>query len=120
MFGCDLQNADRIHPEWQNPQPGYHEGVCQSAVNRNMPGWIIAIVENGKSLVWKGQGGEWMMGTYIDSTDEHTSRLITRMLYKSPKEFTFSWWLDKVWFEWAHCLMQRGMIRGIKKRAEGS
>jgi hypothetical protein len=118
MFGCELKNADKIHPEWQNPQEGYYEGVCKSAMDKNMPGWRIAIVEPDKSFVWKGEQGEWMMGVYIDSIDANTSRLITRMLYKSPEKFTSSWWLDKVWFEWAHCLMQRGMIRGIRRRAE--
>jgi hypothetical protein len=118
MFGCKLYNADRIHPEWQNPKPGDYEGVCQSAVNKNMPGWIVAIVQPSKSFVWKGQEGEWMMGLYIDSINSHSSRLLTRMLYKSPEKFSISWWMEKCWFEWAHCVMQNGMINGIKERAE--
>lgn len=118
IFGCQLRNADSILPEWQYPQVGYYEGVCEWAVDKNMPGWRIAVVEPRKSLVWNGEQGEWMMGVYIDSVDAHTSRLITRMLYKSPGRFSFPWWLEKTWFEWAHCIMQRGMIQGIKKRAE--
>jgi hypothetical protein len=118
LFGCELKNADEIHPEWQNPQTGYYEGVCKSAMKNNMPGWRIAIVNPDRSFVWKGEQSEWMMGVYIDSVDTNTSRLITRMLYRSPRKFSFSWWLDKVWFEWAHCIMQKGMISGIKKRAE--
>ena len=118
LFGCNLRNADKIHPEWQHPQLGYYEGVCESAVNKNMPGWRVAVVEPGRSLVWRGEQGEWMMGVYIDSVDQSKSRVITRMLYKSAARFSGSWWLEKLWFEWAHCIMQRGMIRGIKKRAE--
>lgn len=118
LFRCNLQNADRIHPEWQHPQVGYYEGVCEAAVEKNMPGWRVAVVEPGKSLVWKGEKGHWMMGVYIDSVNAGTSRLITRMLYKSPRRFSVSWWLDKLWLEWAHCIMQRGMIMGIKRRAE--
>ena len=75
LFGCKLKNARSIHSEWQNPQVGYYEGVCQSAVNKHMPGWIIAIVEPPKTLVWKGAAGEWMMGVYIDSVNKNTSRL---------------------------------------------
>ena len=118
IFGCKLHNADRIHPEWQNTKVGNYEPVCQSAENRNMPGWIVAIMEQNKSFVWKGQEGEWMMGVYIDSIDVNTSRLITRQQFKMPSRWTMSWILEKVWFSWAHCLMQHGMIMGIKKRVE--
>ena len=118
IFGCELKNADKIHTEWQSPEVGYYEGVCRAAVVKQMPGWKLAIVDSPKAFVWKGDKTEWMMGVYLDSIDGYTSRLITRMLYKSPEKFTFSWWIEKVWFEWAHCLMQRGMIRGIKRRAE--
>ncbi|MBD0377884.1 MAG: hypothetical protein ICV51_19930 [Flavisolibacter sp.] len=120
LFGCQLHNADRIHPEWQHPQVGYYEGVCQSAVNKNMPGWIVSVVVPNKAFVWQGVSGDWMMGVYIDSVNATTSRLITRMLYQSPETYSAAWWLDKVWFEWAHCVMQWGMITGIRKRAEGT
>lgn len=118
LFGCKLHNADSIHSEWQNTTAGYYECVCQSAKKKNMPGWIVAIIEPDKSFVWKGKEGEWMMGLYIDSVDANTSRLLTRQQFKMPSAWSVSWILEKVWFGWAHCLMQHGMITGIKKRVE--
>ncbi|MEP7375739.1 MAG: hypothetical protein ABI675_20245 [Chitinophagaceae bacterium] len=118
FFGCKLHNANRIHPEWQNPQPGDYEPVCASAEKNNMKGWTIAIAIINKALVYKSSpDSSWMMGFYIDSVSKNKSRLVTRMRYITPKQF----WLciaDKVWMEWAHCIMQKGSINGIKKRAE--
>jgi len=118
LFGCKLRNANNIHAEWQNTIPGYYECVCQSAEKKNMPGWIVTIIEPHKSFVWKGKEGEWMMGVYIDSIDTNTSRLLTRQQFKMPSRWTMNWILEKAWFGWAHCLMQHGMITGIKKRVE--
>jgi hypothetical protein len=118
IFGCELHNADRIHPEWQNTQPGDYEPVCASAEKNKMNGWTIMAVIPNKSMVYKSSAdASWMMGFYIDSVGENRSRLITRMRYIAPKQF----WLyitDKAWMEWAHCVMQRGTLIGIKKRAE--
>jgi len=119
IFGCKLHNADRIHPEWQDTQPGYYEGVCQAAEKKGMPGWIVTIVEPGKAFVWKGKDADWMMGVYIDSINQNTSRIITRQQFKMPKCWSFKWIIEKIWFSWAHCIMQRGMIMGIKQRVEG-
>lgn len=118
MFGCKLHNADRIHSEWQDTKPGYYEGVCRSAEKKNMPGWIVTIVEPNHAFVWKGKDAEWMMGVYIDSINANTSRIITRQQFKLPEKWSADWTLEKVWFSWAHCIMQRGMITGIKERVE--
>lgn len=118
IFGCKLYNADRIHAEWQNPKAGDYEPVCVSAEKNNMKGWTIIAVIPNKALVYKSStDSSWMMGFYIDSVNEHTSRLITRMRYITPKHF-WMYITDKVWMEWAHCIMQKGSINGIKKRAE--
>jgi hypothetical protein len=119
LFGCKLRNADRIHAEWQHPQVGEIEPVCASQEGKPNTGWRLAIVQKNKALVWQGVGGaQWMLGIYIDSVDANTSRLITRQQFPYPKKWTMGWWLEKAWFEWAHCVMQRGMITGIKRRVE--
>jgi hypothetical protein len=119
LFGCRLKNAEYIHKEWQQVQVGDFEPVCKSQEGKPNAGWRIAVVKEPKALVWQGiNGAEWMMGIYIDSIDANTSRLITRQQFAYPKKWTMEWWLEKLWFEWAHCVMQRGMIKGIKVRAE--
>lgn len=118
MFGCNLHNADVIHPEWQNTKEGDIESVCEAAVKKQMSGWMVAIVATNKAFVYKAiNDSTWTMGYYIDSIDINHSRLITRMRYVSPRKF-WEYITDKVWLEWAHCIMQRGSIKGIKIRAE--
>jgi hypothetical protein len=120
LFGCQLKNANSIHSEWQAVQVGDFEPVCKSQEGKPNAGWRIAVVRERQALVWQGvNGAEWMMGVYLDSVDANTSRLITRQQFAYPKKWTVDWWLEKLWFEWAHCIMQRGMIKGIKSRAEG-
>ena len=118
-FGCKLVNADRIHPEWQHPAVGDIEPVCASQEGKPNAGWQIAVLQENRAMVWKGLGGaQWMMGIYIDSVDAHTCRLLTRQQFQFPKAGSADWLLEKLWFTWAHCIMQHGMITGIKKRVE--
>jgi hypothetical protein len=118
-FGCRLHNADEIHSEWQRPEVGYVEPVCASQEGKLNSGWRVAIVEPNKALVWQGVGGaEWIMGVYIDSINAHTSRLITRQQFPYPKRWSVDWWIEELWMSWAHCVMQRGMLSGIKTRVE--
>jgi hypothetical protein len=119
LFGCKLKNANELHPAWQHPKAGDLEPVCKSQEGKPDAGWQVGIVEERKALVWHGRNNtEWMMGIYIDSINEHTSRLITRQQFKYPERWTTGWLLEKLWLEWAHCIMQRGMLNGIKKRVE--
>ena len=105
LLGCDLQNADQIHPEWQHTRPGDYEPVCRSARQRGLPGWEVAIVEAPNAFVWRGaHNAQWMLGLYVDSLDSHHSRLITRMQFTEPTN-SFSWWMEKLWWNWAHSLM---------------
>ena len=120
IFGCKLHNADRIHPEWQDTREGDYEPVCASAEKKKMPGWTIIKLIPNKAFVYKiSSDSSWMMGYYVDSINENRSRLIARMKYERPKGFG-EFVIDKIWMEWAHCLMQKGSINGIKKRVENN
>jgi len=118
IFGCNLHNADKIHAEWQNPAVGDYEPVCEQAEKNKMPGWRISTIIPNKAFIYRSSvDSSWTMGFYIDSIDEKRSRLITRMRYTSSGKF-WDRFIDKIWLEWAHCIMQKGSINGIKKRAE--
>jgi hypothetical protein len=118
MFGCKLHNANTIHPEWQNTREGDIEPVCSAALKKQMPGWVVVTLIPNEAFVYKiTSDSTWTMGYYIDSINTSQSRLITRMRYNSRKTF-WDQIVDKVWMEWAHCIMQRGSITGIKERSE--
>ncbi|HLP18850.1 MAG TPA: hypothetical protein VK174_01040 [Chitinophagales bacterium] len=118
MFGCDLHNADTINTAWQQIDTGYYEPVCQSAYNNHQPGWIIAVINEPESFVYRGAGNSnWMMGFYVDSISPQECRLITRQQFNKPVKKA-EYLLEVLWWNWAHCIMQHGVITGIKKRVE--
>jgi hypothetical protein len=118
IFGCKLHNANTIHPEWQNTKEGDIEPVCDAAAKKNMPGWVVAVLVQNKAFVYRiSSDSSWTMGYYVDSVSTTRSRLIARMRYNSAKNFGEKV-IDKVGMEWAHCIMQHGSVKGIKKRSE--
>jgi hypothetical protein len=103
LAGCDIHSADRIHPEWQDPRPGDTLAVLR--------GWgpNLAAVEPGRALVIE----QW--GTYaIRPIDEGTSRLIARG--RQPGGWPSLAYL--LTLEIPHFIMERGMLLGLKARAE--
>ena len=103
LGGCQLRNADRIHPEWQ-----------QRAVGEIVPlhptfGLPLAHFEPGRALVLEGWGP-----FVIEPIDEHRTRLISRsQVPKGWAAISYSLLL-----EIPHFVMQRKMLLGIKERAE--
>jgi hypothetical protein len=105
LAGCDIHNADRIRPEWQDVKAGDPLAIVRGWGTR------LAAVEPRRSLVIAG----W--GTYaIRPIDGHTSRLIARA--RHPKGWTSLAYLLTV--EIPHFVMERKMLLGIKERAEAA
>jgi hypothetical protein len=103
LAGCELQNADRVHPEWQDIRPGDSLALIR--------GWgpRLLAVEPGRSLVIDG----W--GSYaVRPIDDQTSRLIARA--RQPRGLASLLYLLTV--EIPHFVMERKMLLGIKERAE--
>ncbi len=129
LVGCDIHNADRIIPEFQNLHVG--DGVQLAAM---MPGIPVAIVEPERALVLysdtraggspiptlKSPGDFWATtwAFFLDETGDGATRLIAR--FKSDYNDTL---LNKLMFglpilEPISSLMQRKMLLGIQQRAE--
>jgi hypothetical protein len=103
LAGCEIRNADRIQPQWQDVKPGDPVAI--------MRGWgtKLAGVEPGRSLVIEG----W--GTYaVRPIKTHISRLIARA--RQPKGISTLAYLLTV--EIPHFVMERKMLLSIKERAE--
>lgn len=106
LIGCDLHNADRIHPEWQDLKVGdavrfIPEGFQGMA---DTPKWTVLAIEPNRALVLDGWAA-WI----LDPVDAQTTRMIQRerpavaVLPLEPFDF----------------IMTRRMMLGIKERAEG-
>lgn len=113
LFLAQMHNADRIVPEWQNPQVG--DEVTMMANPPPMSIAKIALLDPGRVLVLKGG---WAF--YLQPIDAQTTRLIVRYASFPVKgSWTAALFYYPI-FEPAHFIMEAGMMLGIKQRAEAA
>jgi hypothetical protein len=103
LAGCQMRNADRIHPEWQQRQAGQNVPLHPAA------GLPLAVFEPGRAYVLEGWGA-----FVLESVDQQTTRLISRSRVKRGLQA----WIYALLTEIPHFIMQRKMLLGIKERAE--
>jgi hypothetical protein len=107
LFAAEMHNADRIVPQWQNPQPGdtvyYGEGEGYE---------LISMVKRNE---YYSLGG-WTL--YLDSVDAGNTRLIVRYPSMEVRQSSFAGIYYYGLFEALHFIMESGMMMGIKQRAE--
>ena len=117
--GDPVTNAERIVPEWQHIAPGdlvrsvprgYLFGLLGDST-----GWRVAEVAPGRALVLEGWGA-----FVLRPIDDSTTRFIVRTRGPGTPSFVGVPLapLGLLVFEPAHFIMQRGMMLGIKERAE--
>lgn len=127
LLHLDIQNAERILPEFQNPKVGE-----QIPLAPNGFGVPIAIVEPGRTLVAHGdtrvsqspfpnmRPGDFInasWGWYLEPMGERATRLIEReRIDYSPSLYNAIYM--RAFLEPGAFLMARKMLLGIKQRAE--
>jgi hypothetical protein len=131
LVDCRMRNADRVLPEFQD----LSVGDAAFRLDHRMPPIPVAIIEPEQTLVFydcsDAKTGEpcasdgpppetftgTVMGFYLTSVDEHTTRLIMRGStgYNASFANTLIW---RVFTEPIGFVMSREMLRGIKRRAE--
>ena len=113
LLRCPMTNADRIHPEWQNLQVGGQVRMCPSEAGP--PPYVVAQIHPDKAIVLGHQeNGEWvdLYQFVITPQADGSSRLLLR---------TRTMMAGGLW-DLIHpgvFIMERGMMQGIKARAEG-
>jgi hypothetical protein len=105
LAGCELRNADRIHPEWQQRELG--EEVPLHPLN----GLRVTIFEPGRALGLEGWGV-----FLLEPAREGATRLIARA--RVPCGLPSLAYAALI--ELPHFVMQRRMLLGIKARAESA
>lgn len=111
LLGIDIENKDRILPEFQHLEAGE-----MLAVNEKGQGLRVLAVEPERSLVlqWVPQESTWAFGLYPrpDGSTRFVSR--NRLPVTGPL-----FWLGMIAFmEPGSLVMERKMLLGIKQRAE--
>jgi hypothetical protein len=131
LFRLDIHSADRIHPEWQNLQPGVdyvsldpRQTMKMTIVELQAPRTMVIRTgapdeaPQAPGDFFKGEiAGTWAF--IVEPLDKATSRLIVR--WRSAWGPTTAARLAApTLLEPAHFIMERGMMLGIKKRAEAA
>lgn len=109
---CVYRNASQVNPEWQQPVKG-QQGIIMDflVIADYAPGqWVMATATDKMPLKWT-----WLW--YVEPVNDITSRLIVRHRVDYPADAPKGM-IDTVFT--AGYVMERGMMLGIKARAEGS
>jgi hypothetical protein len=112
LLRCSQVNADRIHPEWQGLEVGDEMKMC--ATQPAPPPYIIAQIDPNRAVVMgHKEDGKWVdvWAFIIVPQEDGTSRLITRTRTMATGGF---WTIIHPGI----FVMERGMLLGIKERAE--
>jgi hypothetical protein len=111
---CPMSNADRIHPEWQDLAVGDPVRICPGEFGP--PPYTVAAIEPGRALVLghTNPDGTWAetWQFVIVAQADGGSRLIVR-----SRTSLSDWYWDVI--HPGIFVMERGMMLGIKARAEG-
>jgi hypothetical protein len=112
LIQCPQTNADRIHEEWQGLKAGDKVLMCP---DENMPpAYIVAINEENRSIVLGHKENDLWVEVWqfnlIPQIDE-TTHLVIR-----SRSTTQGWFWDAI--RPGEFIMMRGMMQGIKERAE--
>jgi hypothetical protein len=103
LAGCEMHNADHVHPEWQQREPG-------ETVHLHPAGGLrVSVFEPGRALGLEG----W--GTFaLEPLGRERTRLIARGgVPRGVGAVAYG-----LLMEIPHFLMERRMLLGIKERAE--
>jgi hypothetical protein len=118
LIGDDVHNADRIHPEWQRLKPG-------DLVRATQPdylggrfgelGWPVRDIVPGRAIILENWGA-----FVVQPLDTRTTRFFIRTRGDGAPSLAgvLLGPLNAFVFEPAHFIMQRGMMRGVRERAE--
>lgn len=117
LFGCDIRNADTIHPEWQEreigelvpaAQPTWAAGIFGTEL-----GWHVTMFEPDQALVLEPWGAFVLI-----PQDDGTTRLHIRSTVSDRHIPVWAAALSFAAFEVPHFIMERRMLIGIRERAE--
>lgn len=129
LIRLDIHSVDRITPELQSLQAG---DVISLAPDNALPMWVVTLDPARALVLSTGRpdsppqpgnylkseiAGSWAF--VLEPIDATTTRFIVR--WRSDwQESPMASLLNTLFLEPAHCTMERGMMLGIKERAERS
>jgi hypothetical protein len=124
LLGADITNLDRIDPRLQTLEPGDRIWMTPERYLGRLPGqfWGVRQVLPGRALVLERKPPESAQRAIWSLVLEPSAGGMTRLLDRhrsEPRAGLAGSLSDAFWLVGAF-LMERGMLRGIKARAEGA
>jgi hypothetical protein len=112
LMRCPIVNADRIHEEWQNLRVGDEVKMCPN--EPAPPPYIVAQIHPNQALVLGHQeNGKWVdLWQFVLAPQVDGS---TRLILRTRTMMTGGFW--NIIHPGVY-IMERGMLHGIKERAE--
>ena len=108
LLGLNMHSVDHVLPEYQSPQVG---DSIELGPNRMR----LVLVEPPHALAWRSEDGNWLWAFELRDRVGKT-RLISRNRYRLD---TLAARIGMLPMEPASLVMERRMLRGIKRLAEG-
>ncbi|MCU4716892.1 hypothetical protein [Halapricum hydrolyticum] len=118
LFGADIHNVDRIVPELQELQEGDSIRMVREDywLQSSVTSMTVERIDSGRTLILQGHdGGIWTF--HLDPIDDDTTRFLVRGR-KPETRSAVGYALRYLTYELPHFIMERGMMLGIKSRAE--
>lgn len=112
ILRCELINADRIHTEWQDIEVGDKMKMCPD--ENNPPAYEVAVIKPNRAVVFgHQQGGKWsdVWQFILIPQEDGSTRLVLR---SRDAKVGLIWTMIRP----GEFIMMRGMLLGIKERAE--
>ena len=112
MLFCKMTNADRIHPEWQDLKSGDQVKMCPGSFGPT-PYLVAQLTPNQSMVLGHQDKGEWVDLWEFNLVPQPDGT--TRLILRTRTMMTGGFW------DIIHpgvFIMETGMLRGIRDRAE--
>jgi hypothetical protein len=107
LLGLNMHSADRVLPEYQNPQVG---DTIELGSNRMR----LELVEPKHALAWRSEDRNWVW-TFVLADHDGTTRLISRNRFRLA---SLTARIGMLPMEPGSLVMERRMLREIKRLSE--
>jgi hypothetical protein len=118
LAGAGIHNSDKIVPEWQDLHPGDLMRTYRYIRRFEPLGWIVDSLEKDRSLVVRNVKSTWSWSLLLQPSADRKTRLLART--RATRKSGLGAALEVLAAEPAHFVMEAGVLRGIKHRAEGA
>jgi hypothetical protein len=123
LVGADIHNADSVVPELQSLEEGDTIRLAPSDYPVQSPETapVVARLDPGRAIVLRPEAADpaWTWAFVLQPTDHGRTRFLSRMRSRR-RESLVARLLDAVFWDPAHFVMDRGMLLGVKRRAEAA